>query len=462
MSLRPSRSFLAVGAIAATFVATMPAQQPAPTQQPPPAQPTFRTEANYVRVDAYPTKDGQAVGDLTKADFDILEGGVPQRIEQFEHIDIHSAADLRVDPATVAESRAQLASTRGRVFVIFLDIGHVTVVGSHRMRQPLTDALDRMIGPDDLVAVMTPEMSPKDLAFARKTTTIAGFLARHWNWGEAPDAGHTPVVDPVEQLYEDCYGPVDLPQSVITRAMIGRRREQQTVAALDDLVVWLRGVREERKAVIFVSNGMPVVGPAPGLLTNPDGRQTPPPIPQVGVDPKTGKLTTLGTQASRVPSYAQCEHDRALLADLDNRPEFRSILDAANRSNTSFYPISPSGLTTGITMGPARETLNSPMFSDATDALRALADNRRARDRPDERPRRRHAPHRRRPELVLSARLLLDRQARWKISRDHRPCEAPRRQRARAAGLPGGNAGRCHFQPNVSGFERGWFGQDIR
>jgi len=384
MFARPSTSLLAAGVIAATLVVAAPAQQPTPAQQPaPPPQPTFRIEANYIRVDAYPTtKNGAPAGDLTRADFEILEGGVAQRIEQFEHVVIHATAtDLRVDPNTIAESSAQLETTRGRVFVIFLDIGHVTISGSHRMREPLTEALDRMIGPDDLVAVMTPEMSPRDLAFARKATTIAGFLARHWNWGEAPDGVNFPLLDPVEQMYEACYGPVSPPPpSPVTAVMIMRRREQRTVAALSDLVAWLRGVREERKAIVFVSNGMAVVGPAPALLTDPDGRQTPPAIPQVGVDPKTGKLTTLGTPASKVPSYAQCEHDRALLAQLDNRPAFRAVLDQANASNASFYPISPSGLWGLTVTGAGRpvapyRTLDQPMFSDSTESLRALADN---------------------------------------------------------------------------------------
>jgi hypothetical protein len=31
---------------------------------------------------------------------------------------------------------------------------------------------------------MTPDMSARDVAFARRTTTIAGMLTRHWDWGE--------------------------------------------------------------------------------------------------------------------------------------------------------------------------------------------------------------------------------------------------------------------------------------
>src|SRR5262249_52300706 len=153
-------------------------QTPPPPQQP---QPTFRTEANYVRVDAYPTRNGAPVMDLTREDFEILEGGQPQRIEQFERIEIRGGTpeSARIEPNTVAESRAMAESTRGRIFVVFLDTYHVDVGGSHRIRQPLVTALNDLIGPDDLVAFMTPQMSARDLAFARKTTTIEGMLARY-------------------------------------------------------------------------------------------------------------------------------------------------------------------------------------------------------------------------------------------------------------------------------------------
>jgi hypothetical protein len=38
------------------------------------------------------------------------------------------------------------------------------------MRVPLIKFLDRVIGQDDMVAVMTPEMSAKEMTFGRKTT----------------------------------------------------------------------------------------------------------------------------------------------------------------------------------------------------------------------------------------------------------------------------------------------------
>src|SRR5689334_14918641 len=67
-----------VGALAA-------AQSTKAQQQSPQQPPRFRTEANFVRVDAYPLKDGKPVLDLNADEFEIQEDGVPQKIDTFEH-----------------------------------------------------------------------------------------------------------------------------------------------------------------------------------------------------------------------------------------------------------------------------------------------------------------------------------------------------------------------------------------
>ena len=41
----------------------------------------------------------------------------------------------------------------------------------------------------------------------------------------------------------------------IAAEMIGRRRERLALDAIEDLIVHLRGIREERKAVLTVSEG---------------------------------------------------------------------------------------------------------------------------------------------------------------------------------------------------------------
>jgi VWFA-related protein len=315
-----------------------------PAQAPPP---TFRTEANYVRVDAYPTKGGEPVSDLTQADFEVLENAVPQKLEQFEHVTIRGnlPQDVRSEPNTVEQSRQALENPRARVFVVFLDVNHVSVEGSHAIRKPLVDALNRLIGPDDLVAVMTPEMAAGDLAFARKTTTIEGFLTRYWTWGERDQMNSR---DPQEDRYRACYpglGPTaqckDDDRGVADE-MIERRREKQTINALEDLVRYLRGVREERKAIITVSDGWRLFRPDPRL-----SRQLycqPPTGNPVSVDPRTGRLTTKAPPSPSGIDPASCDADRTLLAYMDDDQQFREILSAANTANASFYPIDPRGL----------------------------------------------------------------------------------------------------------------------
>jgi hypothetical protein len=166
-------------------------------------RPTFKTEANYVRVDVFPTKGGVPVADLTADDFELLEDKVPQKIDAFQRVVIRGNAPeaIRREPNSVAESRAMLADPNARVFVLFLDAGHVDIAGSHDIRKPLVDMLNRMIGEDDLVGVMTPEMAATDVTFARKTTTIEGLLTRNWPWGERERLN---PLDPVERNYESC------------------------------------------------------------------------------------------------------------------------------------------------------------------------------------------------------------------------------------------------------------------
>ncbi len=344
-----------------------------------PRQPTFRAEANYVRVDAFPTRNGAPVADLEQGDFEVLDNGVPQKIEQFERVVVRGSVpqDVRTEPNTVRESRAMLESSRSRVFVLFLDLGHVGFGGSHNIKKPLADALDKVIGADDLVGVMTPEMSAGDIAFARKTTTIDGMLARNPWWGERERLN---PVDPQEERYLQCYpgtGPSPAcpdDDRGVANEMIKRRREKQTIDALDDLVRFLRGVREERKAVLAVSEGWLLYQPNPALARRlycevPTG-------PAVGVDPRTGKLM-IGTPKD-VPGLSGCDSDRIALSQIDNEQQFRRILDEANRSNTSFYPIDPRGLAVFDTpIGPAPPPplqVDQNMLMARLTSLRTLAD----------------------------------------------------------------------------------------
>ena len=332
-------------------------------------RPTFRTEANYIRVDVYPTKDGAPVTELAKDDFEILDEHAPQKIEQFEHVTVRGnlPQEMRREPNTVAESRAAIQNPRARVFVVFLDVGHVDVAGSQRIRQPLIDTLNRLIGEDDLVALMTPEMSALDLTFARKTTTIEGLLTRNWYWGERdqliPD-------DPAEKNYETCFGLKG--QSRLTDELIARRREKQTLDALEDLVRYLRGAREERKAVIVITDGWVLYGPNDTLINSRVDS-----VPGVVLNPGTGRLQAGDAHLPGSMPQDQCQRDLMFLAHLDDATAFRRFLNEANYANTAFYPLDPRGL--AVFDSPINQPL--PLNADAAalrtraESLRTLAEN---------------------------------------------------------------------------------------
>jgi VWFA-related protein len=380
MSRRAAWCIAFCGLLGGVFVSTSARQAAAPDRP----RPTFRTEANYVRVDVYPTKSGTPIADLTREDFEVLENGQSQRIDQFERVVISSASqESRVEPNTVAESRAMLSNSRARVFVVFLDTYHVDVDASRIIRKPLTEFLDRMLGPDDLIAVMTPEMSPQDMVFARKTTTIDGFLEKYWHWGERD--GATPP-DPEDVQYGECYPNIlrnepCADQNGVAAQMIDRRHEVRTLGALENLVRYLRGVREERKAVLTVSDGWLLFKPNYNLM-RPLSCEGVPTAPGIVVDPKTAKPTTKGTAQQAAAN--SCAIDRTNLAQIDNDRLFRDIQDEANRANASFYTIDPRGLAIFDTPiqrqdvpGPAPQVTgalaDAPILKGRTDSLRNLA-----------------------------------------------------------------------------------------
>ena len=143
------------------------------TQTTPPAQgqnPVFRAGTNLVTVDAYPLKDGKIVEGLAANDFVVTEDGKPQKIEAIEFVRIEPTPTAALnDPKTLDESRQLAADPHNRVFVAFLDTHHVNLSGGYYANRPLIDTLDRVLAPNDLFGVMTPQMRPQDVTLGRKT-----------------------------------------------------------------------------------------------------------------------------------------------------------------------------------------------------------------------------------------------------------------------------------------------------
>ena len=402
MRTLPTSWSLSLVGLCAVLCAPLYGQEPAAPSQSPPASPAaatgqeqppprFTTETNYVRLDVYPTRAGAPVLDLRVDEIEVLENGVLQKLESFEHVVVSPAGPqtMRVEANSVRGAEQMASNPRNRVFVVFLDIPHVGVTGSHAIKEPLIRLLERVLGPDDLVGVMTPEMSPAQITLGRKTEVIADMLRDRWDWG----IRHRLVpMDEREAEYDRCYPPTadelrggGSHHSGVTRQLIARRRERLTLDALRDLVRYLGSIREERKAIITVSSGWVLYRPDASItqlrVLDQTGRTEPVPGNEpIGVDP-WGKLKVGGgrDREGRSVSQTGCDKERMYLASIDNDDYFRQILDVANRNNASFYPVDPRGLAAfDSDIGPERPqdiTVDAASLRHRIEILRTLAEN---------------------------------------------------------------------------------------
>lgn len=336
--------------LAATLInASLQAQRGAPP--PDPQRPVFRTGANLVRVDAYPSRNGKIIEGLTAEDFELLEDGVPQKIDSFQFVEYaqHTPSGERHDPNSQREGFQLAADPAYRVFVIYLDNLHVQVTGSHAARRPLVTFLNRVLGRNDLFGVLTTRHGINDLMLGQKTELVEEQLAKYWDWGQGGR-----VVDDDDDIFLSlCLG--GAPENRAEVADLVRRRRLDTVfSGLEGLITALAGIREERKNILLVSDGWAL----PPRRPRPAGAK--PMMPRTGVT-DAGKLTLGRTRAGDVDPRV-CEDLLLRLLDIDFRQRLTDLLRLARAANVTFYAIKPSGL-------------SAANDSAQVDSLRALTDN---------------------------------------------------------------------------------------
>ena len=322
-------------------------------------RPTFRGGVNLVTVDAYPRKDGKIVEGLTPDDFEVREDDVVQKVEQFEFVRVEPTPELaRRDPNSVGEMRREAADPHNRVFVIYLDIAHVDVFGSHYTRRPIMDVLNQVIGPGDLFAVSTWKVPISALTFGRKTLTIEDQLTRFWTWGEENRLSNDPD-DSAEATIDACCQRIMCNPGELKR----RRRETRALENLKDLVLYLGTVRETRSTMIVVSGGWPGYEPRQ-VSRSAEGVTALPPIVVQG-----GKMG-VGQPTDMLPDRASCTGIEQQILSQDNRRHYRDVIDFARRSNVVFYPLDPGGL-----RAPTGGAPPSDLERNRLDSLIALAHN---------------------------------------------------------------------------------------
>jgi VWFA-related protein len=346
LDTRLAFTFAQIGACAVAVGLTLHAQEQLPR---------FRAGASLVTVDAYFSKDGAVVTDLKPEDIEILEDDRPQTIESFRLIRAQrqGATASQPDPKGAAAEREAAQVPEARVFVLFLDQWHVSFEGSAKATAPVSAFLDRVVGADDLIGVMTPDLPARSMSLTRRTDAIDRMVRETSGWNQRDRVG---ALDPREREIDLCYPDNDprRPQfRGIAKEMIERRREQKTLKALDDLITHLGDLRDERKFVVLLSEGWVLFkqNERLGATLEPDSL---PAAPGVGV--VDGRVSAGANRPNGYDrTFESCERERVRLAFVDHELEVRQLSHRANRANVTFYAVDPRGLAAfDDSIGPLR------------------------------------------------------------------------------------------------------------
>ena len=237
-----TRVLAAAGAV--VFAGLILGAQTQPAQPPPP---TFRAGASLVRVDVTVTdRHGEPVTSLTADDFEVQEDGAPQTVETFKLV----SADGRAGRRRRHVARHSIAGACRRGSGARRSPGVPDLLGRIPHR-PLRERDSRAQGAHGVRHLrVRPHGSRRaDGSADARPTRSAGRA----NYGDLALAVHK-----LEGRYRE-YLP---PRSVLEEAQLGRRdverlRSEVTISAVQSAASYLGGLREGRKAIIFVSEGLP-------------------------------------------------------------------------------------------------------------------------------------------------------------------------------------------------------------
>lgn len=328
-------------AIAMLAGAVLSAQTPPVAPPQTPQTPTFRTAIDAVTVDVIVTdKQGNPVTDLTEADFEIKENNKLQKIDTFKRVDL-TGNKFDVDPAKAAPILSMETMSREaarddvRLVTIFLDDYHTRRGNAMATRDKVAKFVAEL-DPRDMVAVMYPLTPVTAITYSRDHEGIARAIQKF----DGRKYDYTPR-NAAEQIYFR-----------LSRPQIEELRNAIVIDAIEGLCVYLGTLRQGRKTVLMVSEGM---------------------ASSLPVEIETGGQvsSTPGSVSSQLRDRADFQASSSLLMRM------KGIFDAANRTNTSIYTLDPRGLATGefdvsdpsVPFESDRKVLN-----ESTDNLRVLAD----------------------------------------------------------------------------------------
>jgi VWFA-related protein len=300
------------------------AQESARARQAP--GPVFRTEVNYIEVDAFVMDDqGEFLRDLTRDDFEIVEEGVPQEITAFAEISIpiERPEETFLEGVASRDTATNERDFGGRVYVFVLDEAHVDARRSGLARDLARQFIEEQMAADDVAAVVIiPGQSGAGQAFTSDKRLLLEAVARFE--GRKPTSATVDRLDLIESQAEatisrgrepaDAFAPIhgrDLDPSDLERAYNVRR----SMETLENVARGLAASRGRRKAILYFSEGI---------------------------------------------DYEMLDVMRRVQRDASSvQYSVRDAIATATRSGVAVYPIDPRGLISGL--GPDDIRMSAPV-----------------------------------------------------------------------------------------------------
>jgi VWFA-related protein len=343
MFRRPVLALWTIVGACAIVAAQSGAPPPPATQTPQP----FRTRVDAISVDVTVVdKQGNPVTDLKQEDFEIRETGKPQTIDSFRFIKMETTEARGLEPPrqilSMQEMVRETANPQNRLFIVFLDDYHTRESNSMFIRKELARWVQGLTS-HDLVALLYPWQDALAATFTRDhdgtAAAIMKFTGRKYDYRS-------------KSAYEDGFAhyPPEYQEQI---------RNDLTIRTLQSACALLASLRDGRKTLLYVSEGMFATLPA-GVRTN--SNFSPPITP--GTNQKSSQET----------SYEFFRSSDLLL-------HLRDVFQVAGRGNTVIYTLDPRGLATSE-FGAADSVgtdADHAILTESTDLLRTVADETNGR-----------------------------------------------------------------------------------
>jgi len=281
-------------------------------QQSPTAPVVFRAAVDFVEVDATVTDArGNAVSDLTAADFEVLEDGKRQEIASFTRVELpvqRAVPSLPVAAGSTAIVPDVQTNTpiEGGIYLIVLDDLHTGFDRTARVREIARQFIERAVGPNDVAAVVYTGHNDMNQDFTGNRQLLLKAVDKFV--GEKLRSATLVALEGIRPARPGAGDGLELGEDNVKDVRAYRARS--VMGSIRQLSEFMAGIRGRRKAMVLFGEGI-----------------------DYDIDQAIG---TEGSTADVV------------------REETRTAIASAQRGNVTIYSVDPRGL-----FDPADEMVQS-------------------------------------------------------------------------------------------------------